>query len=84
MNIIVDDRLEELRRLLDEGKLKDGDEFILIDIFDKDQWKGLQYYPGNWDIGRLFKTKLDKTDLPIKRHPDVKKKDMGAVYIVEK
>lgn len=84
INIIVEDRLEELNRLIEEGHLKDGDEFILTDIFTKGQWEGIQFYPGNWDIGRAFKNKVENSNLPVIRHPDGKRRDQGVVYVVNK
>lgn len=83
IDIVIEDRLLELKRLLKEDQLKEGDEFILTEIFNEEEWSGLYYYPGNWTIGGRFGYKLKKSNLPIIRHPDGKKRKKGAVYIVD-
>lgn len=83
IDIIINDRLDELKRLLDEEVLKDEDEFILTEIFDPQEWGGIHDYPGNWEVGRKFGPKLKESKLPIIRHPEGKKRDQGAVYLVK-
>lgn len=83
IDIIIEDRLDYIEKLLNEKELNPGDDFILTEIFDNKQWSGLYHYPGNWEVGSAFAVAIKNSNLPISRHPEGKKRKQNIIYIVE-
>lgn len=91
IDLIIEDRFLEIKRLLDIGLLKEGSKFLITDIFDEYQWHGLEYFPGSWELGLAFYNRIPNSKLPITRHPEEDiltpsddRRRIGAVYTVKR
>ncbi len=73
INMVIDDRINMIRKSIEDENIGDGYTFIFTDLFHKEDWKYLSDEFGNWHFGRIFSSRINTGNYPIERIGENKK-----------
>lgn len=80
MNLYLEDKIDMLLEAVANDEVKDGTIFTVSDLFTKEEWKFLKYFPGNKELGMRFKYLIDNNNLPIEQVTS----EWGSKYSIRK
>src|SRR5690606_569697 len=67
IDIILEDRINMIKKNIEMGNIGFGYTFILKDLFYPEDWDYLSDKIGNWQLGRAFSNKVRTGKYPIER-----------------
>ncbi len=81
IDLILEDRLSSLIKNIRRDHVEDGYEFVLRDLFDQDDWRGISIWPGDRRLDVPFSEKIEKNHNYIQKIGN--RKDGVALYRID-